>query len=149
MLATFLCAGDNNAEIDKILSSAESLFKAMKAKNYQKVWAALTEKSKSIIVDDVRTAEEKIGRKHTKENINKDFTEGGLLSRLYWNNYLENFSPDIVLQESTWEMGKIEKNQAEIIALHKKSTAPAILKMFKEGGVWKMGLEETFRSSRR
>ena len=121
----------------------------MKEKNYPKIWTFLSVRSKNIIVDDVAKAEEKAGKKYTKEDIGKDFAVGSLLSRLYWNSYLENFNPDFVLQESRWEMGKIEKNRAEIIVLHKKSQAPAKLQMFKEEGRWMVGLEETFRSSRR
>ena len=59
------------------------------------------------------------------------------------------FNPDFVLEESKWEMGKIEKDKAEIIIRYRKSEGPATLKMFKEEGKWVVGLEETFRSSRR
>ena len=149
LFVPFLYAGNNDGEIAKVLFSAESLFKAMKEKNYPQIWTFLSVRSKSIIVDDVAKAEEKMGKKYTKEDIGKDFTAGSLLSRLYWNSYLENFNPDSVLKESKWEMGKIEKNRAEIIALHRKSQAPARLQMFNEEGRWVVGLEETFRSSRR
>lgn len=109
----------------------------------------LTFKSKTIIVDDVWKAEEKVSKKHTKENIGKDFAAGDQLSRLYWNSYLEIFNPDFVLEESRWEMGKVEKDKAEIQIRYRKSEKPATLKMFKEEGKWVVGLEETFRSSRR
>jgi hypothetical protein len=149
LFVPLLYAGNNDNEIDKILFSAESLYKAMKEKNYPKIWTFLSAKSKNIIIDDIRKAEEKMGRKYTKEDIGKDFAAGSLLSRSYWNSYLEKFNPNSVLEESKWAMGKIEKNWAEVVILHKKSEAPAILQMFKEEGTWKMGLEETFRSSRR
>jgi hypothetical protein len=142
-------AGTNDGEIDRVLSSAESLFKTMKERNYLKIWTFLSVKSKNIIVDDVHKALGKRGSSYTKEAIEKDFAEGGLLAGSYWNSYLENFNPDIVLQESTWQMGKIEKDKAEIHIRYKKSEGPAILKMFKEEGKWMVGLEETFRSSRR
>jgi hypothetical protein len=41
-------------------------------------------------------------------------------------------------------MGKINKDTAEIYVQNKKSELPAILKMFKEDDVWKLGLEESF-----
>jgi hypothetical protein len=149
LFVSFLCAGNNDNEIDQILSSAESLFKAMKEKNYPKIWTFLSVKSKNIIVDDVYKAVNKKGTNYKKEDINKDFAAGGLLTASYWKNYLENFNPDIVLEESTWDMGKIEKDKAEIVIRYKKSEGPAMLKMFKEEGKWMVGLEETFKSSRR
>ncbi len=144
LFPSFLYAGDNNAEIDKILSSAESLFKIMKQKNYPKIWVLLSEKSKHAIIDDVRKAEEKIGKKYSKEDVGEDFAAGSLLSKQYWNNYLDNFNPDWVLEESRWEMGKIQKNQAEVIIRYKKSEGPTMLKMFKEQGKWVVGLRETW-----
>jgi hypothetical protein len=140
---------DNGAgETDKILLSAESLFKAIKERDYPKTWTFLSLKSRDIIVNDVYKTVSKTGASYKKRDINEDFTTGGLLSRSYWNGYLEKFDPDSVLEESKWDMGKIGKDRAEIIVLHKKAQAPAILQMFREDGVWKMGLEETFRSSR-
>lgn len=140
---------DNNAgETDRILLSAESLFKAIKEKDYPKTWTLLSLKSRDIIVNDVYKAVSKTGVSCKKKDINEDFAAGGLLSMAYWNSYLERFDPDSVLEESAWDMGKIKKDRAEIIVLHKKAQAPAILQMFREDGVWKMGLEETFRSSR-
>jgi hypothetical protein len=147
LFSPFLHAGNNEGEIDKILFSAESLFKAMKEKNYPKIWTFLTVKSKNTIVDDVLKAEEKVGKKHTKEDIGKDFALGNQLSRSYWNSYLDNFNPDSVLEESKWEMPKIEKNRAEIEIRKKNSAGPAMLQMFKEEGKWVVGLRETFRSS--
>jgi hypothetical protein len=141
----FLFAGNNDNETDKILFSAESLFKTMKEKNYPKIWTFLSAKSKNIIIDDVEKAEKKISSKYTKEDIGKDFNGGGLLAGSYWDSYLENFNPDWVLEESGWEMGKIQKEQAEVIIRYKKSEGPTMLKMFKEQGRWVVGLRETWK----
>jgi hypothetical protein len=149
LFVSCLYAGNNDNEIDKVLFSAESLFKGMKENDYPKIWTFLSVKSKNLIIDDVAKAEEKTGRKYAREDIGKDFATGGQLSRLYWNSYLEMFNPDSVLEESKWEMGKIEKDKAEIIIRYRKSEGPATLKMLKEEGKWVVGLEETFRSSRR
>lgn len=121
----------------------------MKEKNFTKIWSILSEKSKGIIIDDVYKGTGKAGTSYTKESIDKDFAAGGPLSVSYWTNYIENFNPDLVLEESKWEMGKIEKSRTEIIIQYRKSGKPALLKMFKEDGAWKVGLEETFRTSRR
>jgi hypothetical protein len=149
LFVPFLYAENSSSEIDKVLSSADSLFKAMKDRNYPKIWTFLSVQSKNIIVADVGKAEEKMGRKYAKEDIGKDFAAGSLLSKLYWDSYLENFNPNFVLEESTWQMGKIEKDRAEIAIRYRKSEGPAILKMFKEEGKWVVGLEETFKPSRR
>jgi len=148
LFAFSLYGEDRSTEIDSVLSSAESLFKTMKEKNYQKIWTFLSVKTRNTIVDDVYKAVSKKSTDYTKEIISKDFISGGSLSGSYWNSYLENFNPDLVLEESTWQIGEIERNKAEIIIRHKKSEGPAIVKMFKEGGKWMVGLEETFRSSR-
>ena len=54
-----------------------------------------------------------------------------------------------MLEQSTWEMGPIGKQQAEIILQYKKAEQPARLKMFKEENQWKVGLIETFGTERR
>lgn len=139
----------NEKEIDAILASAEGLFKMMKAKNYASIWSSLTEKSKGIIVDDtykaiMKQSSTKGTQPYTKEVIREDFQRGGIISKTYWDSYFENFDPDLVLNHSSWKMGKIEEGRAEIIIQYKKSERPANLRMFKEGGIWKVGLEETF-----
>lgn len=121
----------------------------MKDKDYPKIWMLLTQKSKNTIIDDVYKAEAKAGIQHSKEQINSDFSTGGFLSSQYWNSYIDNFNPEIVLEQSKWEMGKIDRGKAEIIIRYKKSERPAEIKMFKEDGVWKVGLVETFWTSKR
>jgi hypothetical protein len=144
LFVSFLYAGNNDNEIDQILSSAESLFKAMKEKNYPKIWSNLTDKSRNLIISDVYIEEKKRGNNYQNEVINKDFAEGGMLSVSYWKRYLEQFNPDWVLEESKWEMGKIQKDQTEVIIRYKRSVGPTMLKMFKEQGKWAVGLRETW-----
>ena len=137
-------AGDG--DIHHVLFSAESLFKALKEKNYTEVWKFLTAKSKSVIVDDVYREAVRIGGTYSKEQMSDDFTTGGSIARAYWDSYLRIFDPDIVLENSTWKINVVENEYAEINILYKKSEKPAILKIFKEDGMWKVGLEETFRT---
>ncbi|MBI5683282.1 MAG: hypothetical protein HZB79_09930 [Deltaproteobacteria bacterium] len=131
-------------EIDNILSSAESLFKAMKDNDHKAIWLYLTSKSKKMIVEDTYKSAIKSGVEYTREQINVDFSIGGLIAKSYWKGFLSTFNPDIVLEHSTWEMGLVEGNRSEVIITYKKSEKPAILKMFKEDGVWKVGFTETF-----
>jgi len=140
-----LHAGNNDIEIDKILSSAESLFKAMKQRNYPKIWTNLTDKSRDLIINNVYIEGKKWGNNYQNEVINKDFAEGGALSASFWKQYLEKFDPDWVLEESKWEMGKMQKDQAEVIIRYKRSVGPTILQMFKEKGKWVVGLLETWK----
>lgn len=130
------------------IEATESLFKAMKEKNYRKVWSLLTKKSRQIIIDDVREAMAKNGADKAVDALQSDFASGGPYAREYWEAYLKVFNPDIVLEHSKWEMGKVGRNEREIILHYRKSDQPAILKIYKEDNSWKVGLEETFRPRR-
>jgi hypothetical protein len=151
-LAFFLCLSSfsytaplPDGNIDGALNSAESLFRVMKEKNYQKIWFYLTRKSKDTVVNDVYKAEGNRARTDlTKEDIAIDFNNGGPLSRSYWNSFLDNFNPDTVLVQSKWDIGKFEKERGEIVIRYRKSEGPTILEMHNEKGVWKVGLVETF-----
>ena len=136
----------NDVVINNVLFSAESLFKALKEKNYVEVWNHLTVKSRNVIVDDVCRETEKLGGKCSKEQLNDDFTKGGSISKAYWDGYVAAFDPDMVLEHSTWKINLIQKEYAEVHILYKKSGKPAVLQIFKEDNKWKVGLEETFRT---
>jgi len=41
-------------------------------------------------------------------------------------------------------MGPVRNDRAEIVLRHKKSEHDARIQMFREEGVWKIGLKETF-----
>jgi hypothetical protein len=133
-----------DSNVESALSSAESLFKMMKSRNYPEIWSLLTQKSKDVIVNDVYKAEADAGVVHLRENINSDFNNAGTLSNAYWNSFLDNFNPDTVLEQSKWDTGTFEKDKGEIIIKYRKAESPAILLMFKENGMWKLGLVETF-----
>jgi hypothetical protein len=137
-------ADSMDQEWDSILHSAESLFKAMKGRQYPAIWASLSAVSKKGIVDSVYKASLKSGVAYSKEQIGTDFAIGGLVSRSYWNSYLNEFDPDMVLEESKWSTGFVRNGKAEIKIQYKKSEKPALLQMFKEDRAWKVGLEETF-----
>jgi hypothetical protein len=135
-------------EVVAALEATESLFKAMKERNYPKIWSLLTQKSHQIIIDDVRKAIAKRGADEAGVSLQSDFASGGRYAREYWEAYLEVFNPDIVLEQSKWEMGRVSRNEREIILHYRKSDQPAILKIYKENDSWKVGLEETFRPRR-
>jgi len=129
---------------EEILGAAESVFKSMKARDYPAIWQGLTMETRNEIVASVRKAEKKTGQEYTAEQIAQDFATGGPQAKAYWEAYLNVFNPDMVLEDCKWSMGPIEKNVAAVIVQHKKSDKPAILILKKEGGAWRLGLDETF-----
>jgi len=129
-------------EEGNILSSAESLFKSMKDRNYPAIWDLLSVKSRDAIVGNVYDECDKAGC--LEEEISGDFAAGGPIAKAYWDSYLAEFDPDMVLEHSRWQMGIVKDKIAVIILHYKKSKKPAILQMYKEEGTWKVGLEETF-----
>jgi len=141
-------------EQDSILFSAETLFKMMKEKNYVRIWFFLSHKSRNAIIDDtyknmMHYAKERgKGMAHSKEQIKDNFTMGGTIAQAYWNSYLDAFNPDMVLEQSRWEMGKVGKERAQINIIYKKAERPAVIQMFKEEGNWRVGLAETFKSAK-
>jgi len=132
-------------EINSVLASAESLFKAMRDRRYSTIWKTITDKSKKRIIDSTYAELKKAGNETRKENIEDDFREGEEISRAYWEGYLQVFNPQIVLEQSRWAIGVIGRDKAEISIHFKKSKHPAILKLFRENNEWKVGLDETFR----
>jgi hypothetical protein len=131
-----------------VLETAESLFKAMRTRNYPKTWDLLTFKSRESILDDVHKAVVKQGANISRDDLRADFISGGPYATAYWGAYLEVFDPDSVLEHSKWDKVKVNTNDAEVVIHHRKSEHPALLKLFREDGAWKVGLEETFRPRR-
>ena len=129
---------------EEVLGAAESVFKSMKAKDYPAIWQGLTMETRNEIVASVQKAAKKTGQEYTAEQLAQDFATGGPQAKAYWEAYLNVFNPDMVLEDCKWSMGPIEKNVAAVIVQHKKSDKPAILILKKEGGAWRLGLDETF-----
>lgn len=135
---------DESSTVSDILFASESLFKSMKERNYIRIWSLLSEESKKVIQENVHRASLKAGSEISPEVISDHFRSGELTAREYWDAYLEHFDPDLVLEESTWKMGPIGQEDAEVIITFRKSDQPARLKMILEAGRWKVGLVETF-----
>ncbi|MDD3249079.1 MAG: hypothetical protein PHF23_01715 [Smithellaceae bacterium] len=132
------------AQQEQILSATESFFVQLKNKNYAAAWSSLSAKSRAKIVSNVRKENKKTGVESNDEALVKEFTAGGAIAKAYWDAFLFVFNPDIVLQDSKWEMGKIGSKEAEVVLQYKKSERPAILKLYKEDNAWKFGLDESF-----
>lgn len=140
----YIASASNSIETKDIVDSAEKFFISLKKRDYKTAWELLSEESAETIINDIHEISKKMGGEIKKEDITKDFNSNGAMFNSYWDNYLENFDPDMALEQSTWEIGSVKKNRAEIFLLYKKSHNPARLKMFKQDGAWKVGLVETF-----
>jgi hypothetical protein len=134
----------SDMEINNVLSVSESLFQAMKEKQYPKVWTKITEKTKDKTIDSTYRELKKSGSPTPRETIEDDFRQGGAISKAYWDGYLSFFDPRLVLEHSKWTIGMIGRDKAEINIHFKKSPHPAVLQLFRENEIWKVGLHETF-----
>jgi len=139
-------------EEDRILTSAEKIFKMMQSRDLKGIWECLTENSKQRIVDDTYKSYIRLSKKEnisvpSKKDIFIDFETIGNTAKEYWEAFLENFDPKTVLEQSEWKMGKVKGDYAEILIHYRKSERPAILQMYREKGIWKTGLVETFWTS--
>jgi hypothetical protein len=133
-----------NSSINSVLDTAERFFISLKTKEYKPAWNLLSKKSQETIIKDIYKASNEIGANTTIEDIQQDFDNSGLISKNYWDAFLDTFDPNLILENSRWEIGFIKENKAEIIIKQKKSEEPARLKLFKENNKWKVGLVETF-----
>jgi hypothetical protein len=134
---------NDNPQPDEILTAAENFFVFMKNKNYADIWNVLTHNSQKAILNDVWEKYNRQGRAFKKEELSANFKNGGVMAGAYWDNILAAFDPDIILEQSRWEMGKIKKDEAEIVLQYRKSVNPAILKLYREDSKWKVGWEES------
>lgn len=132
--------------IGPILHQAEGLFRNMRGRDYPAIWALLSGKSREAIVEDVVKESGRFGEGAVDAGgIARDFAQGGPIARAYWDGYLREFDPETALTESRWEIGKVGEDSAEIRITHERAEQPAVLRMFREDGIWKVGLIETFR----
>ena len=140
-----LSAADSRGEDSgDILTAAESVFQTMQKGDYAALWRGITGGTQRTIVRSVAKALDKAGKAQPEEAIRRDMETGGELAKGYWSGYLSQFDPKTVLEESKWSMGEIKKDRAEITLRYRKSSNDAILKMYREGGAWKVGLDESF-----
>jgi len=137
-------AGDRNNEINKILYSAEHYFTSLRDGKYQTAWGQLSEKSRKSIIDDVYTASQQDGVTITREEIMQNFDAGGIIFLSYWKAVRITFDPDMVLEKSSWKMGRLQDNRADILIQYRDAPQPTTLKMFKEQQEWRVGFIETF-----
>ena len=133
------------AEAALILDPAEDFFVSLRNREFKTVWDLLSKKSRDTIIDDVHkhSIERGIGIK--KVDIMRDFQDSGIIFKHYWNAFIMNFDPDIVLNERVWEFEKIKSDQAVILL---KASIVTKLHMYKEENHWKVGLVESFWAGR-
>ena len=127
--------------LDRVLGSAERFFQELQARHYSQTWALLSAKSKDVIVNDLYKGS---NAQYAPEQIRSDMQAGGMIAAGYWKGVLQTFDPKVVLGDCKWEAGQIGSQEAELLITGKKATQPARLKMYYEGGGWKVGLVESF-----
>lgn len=137
--------GHRTSDTAQILAAAEGAFRAMKARDYPAIWASLSETSRKTILEEThRTIVGKGIKAVTPEDLRRQFRDGGPIARGYWNGFFRRFDPDTALDRSRWEMGAVGQDWAEVRLTYEKSKRPALLKVVREEGAWKLGLVETF-----
>lgn len=144
LLASIPVSAFEDAAIDPVLGSAEMFFLSLKSRNFPVVWNLLTARSRGRIAEEVYDASSSSGGTMTRAEIEQDFAGSGIVSTSYWSAFLDTFDPEMILEESRWEIGSLKEHAATIIITHKRASTPAVLKLSKEDGIWKVGLVETF-----
>jgi hypothetical protein len=140
-----LFAVEPDKSVGDILRSAESFFLAMKNRDFRATWNSLTEASRRAIVEDMKKSLLNAGNPiSSTEEVRRDFDTNGSLSQGYWTGFLKRFNPDLALTHSRWEMGPVEGDRAEIRMTYESSDRPAVVRLVRENGSWKVGLVETF-----
>ena len=130
--------------INTVLYSAEVFFISIKESDFESSWDLLSEKSKNKIINEIYDVSRDNGAEIEKDDIRRSFRQNGLIASNFWNSARSKFDPDMVLEDSRWEIGSIKNSKAEIIITYKESSRPSKLKMYKERDVWRVGLVETF-----
>ena len=117
---TFNVAGANVEHIDfaeaaLILDPAENFFVSLGNREFKTAWDLLSKESQETIIDDVYKDSIDRGIEIKKLDVVKDFQNSGIIFTHYWNAFIMNFDPDIVLNERVWEFEKIDSDQAVIL----------------------------------
>jgi len=133
------------AEAALILDPAEDFFVSLSNREFKTAWDLLSKKSHETIIDDVYNDSIEKGIRIKRVEVARDFQNNGIIFKNYWNAFIKNFDPDIVLDERVWEFEKIESDSAEILLKAKMVTK---LRMYKEANRWKVGLVESFWEGR-
>lgn len=133
------CAAEDGQE-QEIVEAAEGFFLFLRGGDFKGAWGLLSAQSRKYIIDDVHRASKKLGQEMKKQAITEDFENHGPIFNDYWSAFARNFDSDMVLEKCVWKMGKIGKERASIFLVADNA---AELKMYREGGGWRVGLAES------
>ena len=133
-------------EVIDLFMTARAFFRTIESQDYSGVWASITAKSRKKIIDAIYKEQKKTGEYSTREHIKRDFDICGVVCRSFWRAYSRTFDPESTLKQSRWDLGYMKKKKAEILITHQMADRPAKLKLFREEGMWKVGLMESFWS---
>ncbi len=141
----YVYAEDHSKSIPLILQSAEKYFIFLDERNFRAAWELMTEKSRQTIINDIYEISADRGVDISKEDISNNVSSNGIIFNSYWQAFMTNFDPDVILNDRVWEFETIESDHA-VILLKKMNVTK--LKMYKESNQWKVGLVETFWTRR-
>jgi hypothetical protein len=139
---------DDNESIGQIFDAGERFFLSLKKGEYSRVWDLLSRKSRETIINDVYKVYLQTYPDFNKQDIIDDFGNNGEKFKSYWNSFRRNFNTEIALEKSHWEIGAVQKNDAEILIQYYRSDNPTRLRLTREKNSWKVGLVETFWAGR-
>lgn len=134
----------DDENVIRLLTTAKGFFRSIENRDYAVIWDTITVKSRAQIIKNVHKAQKGTGERSSMVQIRTDFANCAVTCRSFWDAYFNAFDPKLALEESRWEIGFVKKRKAEILITHRDSERPAQLKMYREKGVWKVGLMETF-----
>lgn len=137
-------AGLSPDEQGPVFSAVEKTFVLMGERKSRELWESISRKSRDGIVNDILRSCEARKISCDGEGLRADFARGGPAATIYWANYLGTFDPNSILKDSTWRLGAVTSREADVVIRHKDAERDAIIKVVKEDGAWKMGLEESF-----
>ncbi|MBI4683488.1 MAG: hypothetical protein HY757_10380 [Nitrospirae bacterium] len=141
----YVYAEDHSKSVPLILQSAENFFIFLDERNFRAAWELMTEKSHQTIINDIYEISADRGADISKDDISKNITSNGIIFNNYWQAFMTNFDPDVILKDRVWEFEKIESDYA-VILLKKRNVTK--LKIYKENNQWKVGLVESFWTRR-
>ena len=107
---------------------------------------------------DISSYKKKIEKNYTTlgELVHRYLTDGvtnpldqadvrEVLQNIYkYKEKIQTLESEIEIIRSMKPQEPVENSEAEVIILHKRSKKPAVIKMFRENGRWKVGFWETF-----
>lgn len=127
--------------------TVKNFYRYVDSKQYGKAWNSLTETSKQRITNMIVDKSNEIAKgkaTYTYSQIRKMMDQpGSEVSLSFWNSFRGSFKADYILPRAKFKM--VSTTSKKSIVKLSLGTKFVNYKLFKEGGVWKVGYTETFK----